>query len=158
MATAHPLTQRAAWIALGRHLEEIRGTHLRTLFAGDPARGERLTAEGAGLYLDYSKNRVNDETLKLLVALAEECGLAERREAMFGGERINVSEDRPVLHVALRMPRDRSLIVDGRRRGQGSPPGAGSDERLLRAGPRRAVARSHRKADPQRDQHRDRRL
>ena len=78
-----------------------------------PARGERLTAEGAGLYLDYSKNRVNDETLKLLVALAEECGLSERREAMFGGERINVSEDRPVLHVALRMPRDRSLIVEG---------------------------------------------
>jgi glucose-6-phosphate isomerase len=113
VATAHPLIQRAAWIALGRHLEEIRGTHLRTLFAGDPARGERLTAEGAGLYLDYSKNRVNDETLKLLVALAEGCGLAERREAMFGGERINVSEDRPVLHVALRMPRDRSLIVEG---------------------------------------------
>jgi glucose-6-phosphate isomerase len=113
VATAHPLTQRAGWIALGRHLEEIRGTHLRTLFAGDPARGERLTAEGAGLYLDYSKNRVNDETLKLLVALAEECGLTERREAMFGGERINVSEDRPVLHVALRMPRDRSLIVEG---------------------------------------------
>jgi glucose-6-phosphate isomerase len=113
VATSHPLIQRAAWIALGRHLEEIRGTHLRTLFAGDPARGERLTAEGAGLYLDYSKNRVNDETLKLLVALAEGCGLAERREAMFGGERINVSEDRPVLHVALRMPRDRSLIVEG---------------------------------------------
>jgi glucose-6-phosphate isomerase len=111
--TITPLTQRAAWIALGRHLEEVRGMHLRTLFAEDPARGQRMTAEAAGLYLDYSKNRVNDETLRLLVALAEECGVPERREAMFGGERINVSEERSVLHVALRMPRDRSLLVDG---------------------------------------------
>jgi glucose-6-phosphate isomerase len=111
--TITPLTQRAAWIALGRHLEEVRGMHLRTLFAEDPTRGERMTAEAAGLYLDYSKNRVTDETLRLLVALAEECALPERREAMFGGERINVSEERPVLHVALRMPRDRSLLVDG---------------------------------------------
>ena len=112
-ATITPLTQRAAWVALGRHLEEVRGVHLRTLFAEDPGRGERMTAEAAGLYLDYSKNRVTDETLRLLVALAEECGVPERREAMFGGERINVSEERSVLHVALRMPRDRSLIVDG---------------------------------------------
>jgi glucose-6-phosphate isomerase len=111
--TITPLTQRAAWIALGHHLEEVREVHLRTLFAEDPARGERMTAEAAGLYLDYSKNRVTDETLRLLVALAEECGLLERREAMFAGERINVSEERPVLHVALRMPRDRSLLVDG---------------------------------------------
>ena len=87
--------------------------HLRKLFAEDPDRGERMSAEGVGLYLDYSKNRVTDETLRLLVALAEECGVPERREAMFRGERINVSEQRPVLHVALRMPRDRSLIVDG---------------------------------------------
>ncbi len=108
-----PLTQRAAWIALGRHLKEVRGMHLRTLFAEDPARGERMTAEAAGLYLDYSKNRVTDETLRLLVALAEECAVPERREAMFSGERINLSEERPVLHVALRMPRDRSLLVDG---------------------------------------------
>jgi glucose-6-phosphate isomerase len=112
-ATITPLTQRAAWIALGRHLEEVRRVHLRTLFAEDPARGERMTAEAAGLYLDYSKNRVTDETLRLLVALAEECGVSERREAMFGGERINASEDRSALHVALRMPRDRSLIVEG---------------------------------------------
>jgi glucose-6-phosphate isomerase len=110
---AAPLTQRAAWAALERHLEAIRGLHLRSLFAEDPARGERLTAEGAGLYLDYSKNRITDETLRLLVTLAEECGVPQRREAMFGGERINVSEDRAVLHVALRMPRNRSLIVDG---------------------------------------------
>ena len=89
------------------------GIHLRELFAADPGRGERLTAEAAGLYLDYSKNRVTDETLRLLVALAEESGVAERRDAMFRGERINVSEDRSVLHVALRMPADEPLVVDG---------------------------------------------
>jgi glucose-6-phosphate isomerase len=111
--TMGPLTERAAWTALERHLEEVRGAHLRALFAEDPSRGERLSAEAAGLYLDYSKNRVTDETLRLLVALAEECGVPERRDAMFGGERINVSEQRPVLHVALRMPRDRSLVLDG---------------------------------------------
>ncbi len=111
--TAAPLTQRAAWIALERHLNDVRGIHLRTLFAEDPARGGRMTAEGAGLYLDYSKNRITEETLRLLVALAEECGVPERREAMFRGERINVSEGRSVLHVALRMPRGRSLLLDG---------------------------------------------
>ena len=109
--TIAPLTQRAAWIALGRHLEES-GDAPAHLFAEDPGRGERLTAEGAGLYLDYSKNRVTDETLRLLVALAEECDLPERREAMFRGEKINVTEGRAVLHVALRAAR-RSLIVDG---------------------------------------------
>jgi glucose-6-phosphate isomerase len=108
-----PLTQSPAWAALARHRREIEGAHLRDLFAADPLRGERLTAEGAGLYLDYSKHRVTDETLALLVALAEESGLKERTEAMFAGERINVSEDRPVLHVALRMPRTSSLLVDG---------------------------------------------
>ncbi len=102
-----------AWQALDRHHSEIAGTHLRDLFAGDPDRGTRLTAEGAGLYLDYSKNRITDETMRLLVQLADEAGLADRREAMFRGDRINVTEDRSVLHVALRMPRDRSLVVDG---------------------------------------------
>ncbi|HYU59764.1 MAG TPA: glucose-6-phosphate isomerase [Solirubrobacterales bacterium] len=108
-----PLRQRPAWGALEHHHGEIASRHLRDLFAGDPRRGERMTAEAAGLYLDYSKNRVSDETLGLLVQLAEQSGLAERREAMFRGEHINVSEDRAVLHVALRMPRERSLIVDG---------------------------------------------
>jgi glucose-6-phosphate isomerase len=108
-----PLPERTAWQALTRHYDEIAGVRLRELFAGDPGRGERLTAEAAGLYLDYSKNRVTDETMRLLVALAEESGLAGRRDAMFRGEHINVSEDRPVLHVALRMPADTSLIVDG---------------------------------------------
>ena len=107
------LRSRAAWKALGKHHVEVGERHLRELFADDPERGERLVAEGAGLFLDYSKNRVTDETLELLTQLAGECGVAERREAMFRGEHINVSEDRAVLHVALRMPRDRSLIVDG---------------------------------------------
>ncbi len=102
-----------AWADLETHYARIRDTHLRDLFAADPQRGERLRAEGAGLYLDFSKNRIDDETLLLLGALARERGVQERREAMFAGEHINVSEDRAVLHVALRMPRGRSLIVDG---------------------------------------------
>jgi len=108
-----PLPERKAWQALARHHDEIAGVHLRELFAGDPGRGERLTAEAAGLYLDYSKNRVTDETMRLLVELAAESGVPERRDAMFRGEHINVSEDRAVLHVALRMPGTTSLIVDG---------------------------------------------
>jgi glucose-6-phosphate isomerase len=110
---ATPLPERKSWQALKRHHEEIAGQHLRDLFASDPGRGERLTAEAAGLYLDYSKNRVTDETMRLLVALAEESRVPDKRAAMFRGEHINVSEDRPVLHVALRMPADQSLVVDG---------------------------------------------
>jgi glucose-6-phosphate isomerase len=110
---AVPLRDRKAWQALERHHAEIGDIHLRDLFAQDPGRGERLTAEAAGLYLDYSKNRITDDTIRLLVELAEESGVAERRAAMFRGEHINVSEDRAVLHVALRMPRDASLVVDG---------------------------------------------
>jgi glucose-6-phosphate isomerase len=108
------LRERPTWASLGRHYAEIRDLHLRDLFASDPGRGERLAAEGAGIYLDYSKNRVTDETLRLLVALAEESGLPERTDAMFRGDRINATENRSVLHVALRMPRGRSLVVDGR--------------------------------------------
>jgi glucose-6-phosphate isomerase len=108
-----PLRQRPAWKALEQHYAEIGSRHLRDLFAQDPGRGERLTAEAAGLYLDYSKNRVTDETMALLVQLAQESDLARRRDAMFAGERINVSENRSVLHVALRMPKGSSLIVDG---------------------------------------------
>jgi glucose-6-phosphate isomerase len=108
-----PAPTRPSWQALESHHRQIAGQHLRDMFAGDPVRGERLTAEGAGLYLDYSKNRVSDETLGLLVALAKESGLRERTEAMFAGERINVSENRSVLHVALRMPKGDSLFVDG---------------------------------------------
>jgi glucose-6-phosphate isomerase len=108
-----PLRQRPAWKALEQHHDEIAGRHLRDLFAEDPGRGERLTAEGAGVYLDYSKNRVTDETMRLLVQLAQESGVAQRRDAMFAGDRINVSENRSVLHVALRMPETATLVVDG---------------------------------------------
>jgi glucose-6-phosphate isomerase len=102
------------WQALERHRDALASVQLRDLFAADPARGERLAAEAAGLYLDYSKQRVTDETIELLVRLAEARGLPARVESMFRGDHINVSEDRPALHVALRMPREASLVVDGR--------------------------------------------
>jgi glucose-6-phosphate isomerase len=111
--SAAPLRECDAWRALQRHFTELRGVHLRELFDADPARGERLIAGGAGLHLDFSKNRITDETLRLLDELARVRGVEERREAMFAGRHINVSEDRAVLHVALRMPRERSLLVDG---------------------------------------------
>jgi glucose-6-phosphate isomerase len=113
VSVAPALRKRPAWKELERHFAEVRDAHLRDLFDADPQRGERLVADGAGLHLDFSKNRVTDETLSLLCRLASECGVEERRDEMFAGERINISEDRPVLHVALRMPRERSLIVDG---------------------------------------------
>jgi glucose-6-phosphate isomerase len=108
-----PVTERASWKALAAHYQTLRGLHLRKLFADDPGRGERLSAEAVGLYLDYSKNRVTDETLKLLLQLAGESGLRTRIEAMFRGEKINITEKRAVLHVALRAPRGASIIVDG---------------------------------------------
>jgi glucose-6-phosphate isomerase len=108
-----PVRQRRSFHALQAHHEAIKDRHLRELFAEDPERGERLTAAASGLYLDYSKNRVTAETMRLLVELARESGVEERRDAMFRGDRINVSENRSVLHVALRMPREASLIVDG---------------------------------------------
>jgi glucose-6-phosphate isomerase len=113
MATT-PLRQAAAWQALEKHHGELRDVHLRDLFAADAGRGERLALEAAGLYLDYSKNRITDKTLRLLVRLAEERGLRQRVDAMFAGEKINVTEDRAVLHVALRAPRDATILVDGR--------------------------------------------
>ena len=109
-----PLTKRPAWKALAAHHKKIKALHLRELFADDPARGERLTAEGGGLFLDYAKNRVTDETMGLLVRLAEESGLRARIDAMFRGEKINVTEGRAVLHVALRAPRNASIAVDGK--------------------------------------------
>jgi glucose-6-phosphate isomerase len=113
IAAMTTLRARRSFSALERDHAEIAGRHLRELFDADPDRGEKMTAEAAGLHLDYSKNRIGPETIGLLAKLAQECGLAERREAMFRGERINVSEGRSVLHVALRMPRERSLVVDG---------------------------------------------
>src|SRR5512132_1171220 len=108
------LTNCQSWKALGTHYETIRNVHLRTLFEDDPKRGERFRVEAAGLFLDYSKNRITDETVGLLCQLARECGLGSRIEAMFGGDKINVTEDRAVLHVALRMPRSKSMVVDGK--------------------------------------------
>ncbi len=107
------LTARPAWKALESHFNDIRDVHLRTLFADDPERGQRLAAEAAGLYLDYSKNRVTDETMGLLLALAKQSGLQERIGAMFSGEKINITENRAVLHVALRAPRQTAIMVDG---------------------------------------------
>ena len=112
-ATLTPLTERPAWKALEAHYRQVRELHLRELFTDDPGRGERMTAEAVGLYLDYSKNRLTDETLKLLLQLAEESGLRARIDAMFRGEKINVTENRAVLHVALRAPKGAVIIVDG---------------------------------------------
>jgi glucose-6-phosphate isomerase len=109
-----PLTQRTAWKALEEHYQKVRNLHLRQLFAEDAKRGERLTAEAVGIYFDYSKNRLTDETLRLLLDLAESSGLRGRIDAMFRGEKINVSEQRAVLHVALRAPRDQTILVDGK--------------------------------------------
>src|SRR5262245_25694195 len=108
-----PLTDRAAWKSLEAHYRSIRDLHLRTLFADDPTRGERMTAEALGIYLDYSKNRITAETIRLLVKLAEEIGLRTRIDAMFRGEKINRTENRAVLHVALRAPRGATILVDG---------------------------------------------
>jgi glucose-6-phosphate isomerase len=112
-AAPTPLAERPAWRALLEHYKKTCTLHLRDLFAADAGRGERLSVEAAGLYLDYSKNRITDETVALLVRLANECGLAERIEAMFGGEKINVTEGRAVLHVALRAPAGARMVVDG---------------------------------------------
>jgi glucose-6-phosphate isomerase len=114
MISTNPILRSLpAWNALETHYSSVRGLHLRQLFAEDPKRGERLALEVVGLYLDYSKNRVTDETLKLLLQLAEECGLRSRIEAMFTGEKINITENRAVLHVALRAPSGTSIVVDG---------------------------------------------
>ncbi|HEX3857097.1 MAG TPA: glucose-6-phosphate isomerase [Verrucomicrobiae bacterium] len=114
MTTIKPLTQRAAWKKLAAHHKKIKGLDMRKLFAADPKRGERMTAEATGLFLDYSKNRVTSETLKLLLKLADESGLKARIKAMFSGEKINVTENRAVLHIALRAPKSATILVDGK--------------------------------------------
>jgi glucose-6-phosphate isomerase len=113
MGDVLPVRDRPAWSALRAHHDEVSIAHLRDLFAADPGRAEHMSADAVGLHLDFSKHRIVDETVRLLLQLAEESGLRERIDAMFRGDRINVSEDRSVLHVALRMPRDATLIVDG---------------------------------------------
>jgi len=114
MTATRPLTSRQSWKALQAHRSDIGDRHLRALFAADATRGECLTAEAVGIYLDYSKNRITAETITLLCRLAQECGLGERIEAMFRGDKLNVTENRAVLHVALRAPRGASIVVDGR--------------------------------------------
>ena len=113
MADPVPLTQRPAWNELTANHQQLAQTHLRELFASDPDRGERLTAEAEGIFLDYSKNRIDDDTLRLLLQLVEESGLRSRIDAMFAGEKINITEDRAVLHVALRAPKNQQILVDG---------------------------------------------
>lgn len=113
MTTIAPLTSRPAWKALDAHYTKIRDLHLRTLFADDATRGERMAAEAVGIYFDYSKHRITDETLTLLLQLAEESGLRARIDAMFRGDKINVTEKRAVLHVALRAPKGQSIVLDG---------------------------------------------
>lgn len=112
--TVKPLVQRPAWKALAAHSKQIKKLHLRELFAKDPKRGEQLTATGGGLFLDYSKNRINEKTLKLLLQLAKESGLKGKIDAMFSGQKINITENRAVLHIALRAPKDEVIIVDGK--------------------------------------------
>ena len=112
-ASLAPLTRRPEWAALKEHYHKIQPLHLRDLFAADPTRGERLTAEAVGLYFDYSKHRITDGTLDMLVQLAELSGLRDQIDAMFRGDRINLTEDRAVLHIALRAPKGQSIMVDG---------------------------------------------
>ena len=112
-ASLAPLTRRPEWAALKEHFQKIQPLHLRDLFAADPTRGKRLTAEAVGLYFDYSKHRITDGTLDMLVQLAELSGLHEQIDAMFRGDRINLTEDRAVLHIALRAPKGQSILVDG---------------------------------------------
>jgi glucose-6-phosphate isomerase len=114
MTAIQPLTSRPAWKALQAHHTQLKNRHLRQLFADDPQRGGRLTAEAVGLYLDYSKNRITDETKKLLLQLAHESDLRGRIDAMFAGEKINITENRAVLHVALRAPKGAIILVDGK--------------------------------------------
>src|SRR3954470_18471199 len=113
LSPSQSLTARPAFKALEAHFQKVKELHLRKLFADDPKRGQRLTLEGAGLFFDYSKNRVTDETLKLLVQLATESDLRGRIDGMFSGQKINVTENRAVLHVALRTPKNVSVVVDG---------------------------------------------
>ena len=153
-----PLRDLPAWKSLEAHYSQVRGRHLRELFADDPARGERLTAEAVGLFLDYSKHRVTDETLKLLVQLAEQSDLRGRIDAMFRGDPINVTEHRSVLHVALRAPKGQSIMVDGKDVVPDVHAVLDKDGRVLREDPGRRVERLHRETHPHRHQHRHRRL
>ena len=153
-----PLKERPAWKALEDLAKQSTTVHLRGLFKDDPGRGERFTAEAAGLFLDYSKNRITNQTLALLKNLADESGLRERIDAMFRGDKINVTEGRAVLHVALRAPRGQSILVDGE---NVVPPVHEVLDRMSAFSTRirsRRLEGPHRQANPHRDQYRHRRL
>ena len=152
-----PLRQRPAYQALEQHYAAIKDQHLKDLFAGDPDRGTALTLEAEGIYLDYSKQRVTAETIGLLVELAEESGLAELRAAMFGGEHINITEDRAVLHVALRAPAGEVIETDGADVVPDVHEVLGRMRGVRRPDPLRRMEGAHRQADPQHRQHRHRR-
>ncbi len=139
-----PVTERAAWRALQAHYAAFAKQHLRELFAADPRRAERFSLEACGIYLDYSKNRISDETLRLLVQLADECGLRGRIDAMFRGDKINVSENRAVLHVALRAPKGDVDRRRRRQRGAAGACGARRDECVCGSRAQRRVEGSHR--------------
>ena len=125
-----PLTASKAWKRLQAHYEQVRDIQLRELFAADPKRGERLTVEAAGLFFDYSKNRITDETVDLLIDLAQESGLKSQIEAMFRGDKINFTEGRAVLHVALRAPKGATICCRRTERCAGGPCGVGQDDRI----------------------------
>ena len=158
MADMQRPNETAAWQALEAHYQQIKDVHLRQLFADDPGRGERLTVEGAGLYLDYSKNRITDETVRLLLQLAQERGVAERRDAMFRGDKINITEQRAVLHVALRAPKDARILVDGHDVVPDVHQVLDAMASFRRTCSLRRLARAHRQAHPQRGQYRHRRF
>ena len=152
------LTALTGWKALKDHARKMSGLHLRDLFAADPKRGKQMTVETLGLFFDYSKNRITDETVELLVELARESGLSSRIDAMFRGDKINVTEGRAVLHVALRAPKGAEHCCRRQECGAGGPCGAGQDGRVLRPRAQRRVEGPHRQAHSQRDQHRHRRI
>ena len=152
------LRERPAWAALEKHHQKMAGLHLRQLFAEDRKRGERLAVEAAGIYLDYSKNRITDETLRLLLQLARESGLRDRIDAMFRGDKINVSENRAVLHVALRAPRGASITARRPERGARGPCRSGQDGGFRRSATQRRLEGPYGQAHPQCDQYRHRRL
>ena len=152
-ASTKPLTKRPAWKAFAAHYKKIQGLQLANLFADDSKRGQRLTCEAVGLFLDYSKNRITDETIKLLLQLAEESDLRGRIDAMFSGEKINITEKRAVLHVALRAPKDASIIVDGKNVVPEVHAVLDAMTAFAETGPQRRLERSHRQTHPQYRKH-----
>ena len=151
-------SRQSAWRALASHYKTVSKLHLRQLFADDPRRGQRMAVEAVGLYLDYSKNRVTDETLKLLLQLAEESDLRPRIDAMFSGEKINITEKRAVLHVALRAPKGASILVDGENVVPEVHAVLDKMADFCRSRPQRRVEGPHRQAHSQCHQHRHRRI